>query len=54
MALFDCFGKQGGWVKMKKGFCVNLGAKVLSISDENATTCHSDDRREEESRYHPL
>ena len=32
-------------------FCVNLGAKVLSISDENATICHSDDRREEESEH---
>ena len=32
-------------------FCVNLGAKALSISDENATMCHSDDRREEESEH---
>ena len=37
-----------------KGFCVNLGANVLFISSENPTICHSDDRREEESRIHPL
>ena len=33
---------------------VNLGAKVLFISSENPTMCHSDDRREEKSRIHPL
>ena len=35
-------------------FCTNLGANVLFISSENPTICHSDDRREEESRIHPL
>ena len=43
-----------GYFRYFFGICVNLETNDLFISSENSTMCHSDDRREEESRVLPL